>query len=144
VGVLLVAAMRATAGSGLVQAKAAERVKGRFLADGLVADLAALTYQDTSGMPAFGHEAGEPASSKTAWNDIDDFNGWNESPPQDADGVVMSGMTGWQRAVTIERVNPADPSLVVGSESGAKRVTVTVKHNGVIVATRRFIRTAAP
>jgi len=95
-------------------------------------------------VPLFGREVNELLSSKANYDDVDDFNGWSESPPQDRDGTVMSGLSGWQRSVVVDWVVAADPTQVSLSETGAKRVTVTVKHKGITIATRVAIRTNAP
>jgi hypothetical protein len=144
VSILLVAAMRATAGSGLVQYKTAEQSTGRLLADGLLADIIALSYEDPDSTPSFGPEGGESSMSKGAWDDVDDFDGWTESPPQSRDGTVVTEFSGWQREVSVQRVSPTTPTVLAVSETGAKRITVTVKHNRLVVATRSAIRTKAP
>jgi hypothetical protein len=41
--------------------------------------------------------------------------------------------TGWQREVTVEWVNPANPALTSLTDLGLKRITVTVKHDGQVV-----------
>jgi MSHA pilin protein MshD len=75
---------------------------------------------------------------------VDDFDGWTESPPQLKDETVVAELSGWQREVSVQRVSAANPSQLVAGESGAKRITVTIKHNRLIVATRVAIRTKAP
>jgi hypothetical protein len=144
VAMMLVAAMRAAAVSGVYQYKMAERATARFLADGLMADIHQLSYQDPGAAPQFGPEAPELASSKANYNDVDDFNGWSESPPQDRDGNVLPGLTGWQRSVAVQWVKASDISQTSATESGAKRITVTVSHNNVVVLTRVALRTSAP
>jgi hypothetical protein len=144
VSLLLVAAMRATAGSGLAQYKTAERSTARLLADGLISEITALSYEDPDSTPAFGFESGESSTSKSAWDDVDDFHGWVESPPQFRAGTAMSGLSEWERSVTVERVNASVPSETAQSETGAKRITVTVQRNKLVAATRVAIRTKAP
>lgn len=144
VSILLVAAVRATGASGLVQYKTAEKTAARLLADGLMSDITALPYEDPIVTPLFGVEAGETSTSKANYDDIDDFNGWTESPPQDKDGNTIPNFSTWSRSVVVERVNSATPSTVAGAETGAKRITVTVKHNNVVVLTRVAVRAKTP
>lgn len=144
VSVLLVAAMRATTASALMQYKNSERALAGILADSLINDVLALSYADPTPPAGFGPEAGESTSSKAGWDDVDDFDGWSESPPQDRNGATMPGLKGWKRTVSVQRVLAGDPSQPAGSETGVKRITVTVLRNNLPVATRTALRTAAP
>lgn len=144
VAVLLVAVLQTVGATGLARYKAGERATARFLADALVADITSLAYRDPGSSPVFGLEAGETAASKVNYNDVDDYNGWSESPPLDRCGNVLPGLDGWRRSVAVAWVNANDVTQTSATETGAKRITVTVAHNGVAVATRVAIRTNAP
>lgn len=143
VGVLVVAAMRVSAFTQVAQYRASERATARQLADGLMSDILQLNYQDPGLLPVFGIELTELLTSKVAYNDIDDFNGWSESPPQDRGGNRIDGFTGWQRSVAVAWVSVTDPTQTSLLETGVKRITVTVKHNGAVLATRVALRTNA-
>jgi hypothetical protein len=144
ISILLVCSMRVAGACGKMQYKAAEVASGRVLADGLLNDIRALNYEEPNGTPAFGIESGESSSSKVNYDDVDDFSNWVETPPQDKDGSAISNLTGWKRSVAIDRVNPSNLASVVTSETGVKRITVTVYHNGLQVAQRTAFRTNAP
>jgi Tfp pilus assembly protein PilV len=145
VSLVLVAAMRVAAMSSVMQYKAAERVSGRNLADGLLNDIGILAYQEPSGTPNFGIETGESATSKTNYDDVDDFNGWTESPPQERNGTVMSQFNNtWRRSVVVTWINPTNLSQTSNTETGIKQITVNVYHNGLLVATRSALRSIAP
>jgi hypothetical protein len=144
VSMLLIAALRASSAASLYQYKTADRARGRFLAGQLMTDIMSLSYEETSGTPAFGLETGEVSTSKVNYDDVDDFNGWTESPPQDRDGNAMSELTGWQRSVVVVWVNSANLSTVSATETGVKRVTVTVKKGNQTLATRVAIKVKAP
>ncbi len=144
VGILLVAAMRTVGMSVVAQCRSAEQATGRLLADGLMAEVLAKAYEDPDTTPRFGLESGESSVSRAAFDDVDDYHGWSESPPEFPDGATMPDLTGWQRTVAVDWVDPSDPSRIVGWDTGAKRITVAVGHNGVAVCTRTAIRTEAP
>lgn len=145
VSLVLVAAMRVAGISSVMQYKAAERVTGRYLADGLLNDIRILAYQDPGSTVNFGIEPGESATSKANYDDVDDFKGWSESPPQERDGTVMSQFSSsWRRSVTVAWVTAANPSQTSSTETGLKLITVNVYHNGLLVATRSAIRSIAP
>ena len=143
VGVLIVAAMRAVGGSVLAQRRTAERATARLLADGLLTDILAKDYRE-AGSTGIGLEAGESPTSKVNYDDVDDFNNWTESPPQFTDGSAMPDLANWSRSVRVAFVDPTNLSQTSSSDTGAKQITVTVTHNGVVVATRVAIRTDAP
>jgi len=144
VSVLLVAALRAVSASALTQYKAAERATGLALARGLMAEIVALYYQEPSGTPAFGRETGETATNRSNYDDVDDYNGWNQSPPQDKGGAVIPGLTGWTQIVSVAWVQWNDTTVTSSTETGVKRITVTIQHNSRTVATLTGIRTNAP
>ena len=69
------------------------------------------------------------------FDDVDDYDGWDSSPPESRDGASMANSTGWRRTVVVERVDPAAPMSTVASDKGLKRITVTV-YQGATVASR--------
>jgi hypothetical protein len=75
---------------------------------------------------------------------VDDFNGWSESPPKDRDGTAMSELSGWTRSVAVVWVSSANLSTVSVTETGVKRVTVTVAKGSMTLATRVAIKVRAP
>jgi type II secretory pathway pseudopilin PulG len=145
VSLVLVAAMRVAGMSAVMQYKAAERVAGRYLADGLLNDIRQLAYQDPGSTVNFGIETGESANSKANYDDVDDFNGWTESPPQERTGTNISSFGNtWRRSVVVAWVNPSNLSQTSSTETGVKQITVNVYHNGLLIATRTALRSIAP
>jgi len=144
VGVLLLTAMRTVGMSVLTQYQSSEQTTARLLADGLMAEILAKSYKDPDSTPQFGPESGESSTSKANYDDVDDYQGWSESPPQFADGTAMPDLTGWRRSVAVDWIDPSDLSQTKLWDTGAKRITVTVRHNDIVVATRIAIRTQAP
>jgi MSHA pilin protein MshD len=144
VSILMVSAMRAAGITAKYQFATADRARARFLANQLMTDILSTSYQDPNVTPLFGVEAGETTSSKVNYDDVDDFNGWTESPPQDRDGNAMTELTGWQRSVSVAWVSTTNLSSISSSETGVKRITVTVSKNGATLATRVAIKVNAP
>lgn len=84
-----------------------------------------------------GPDAGETALSKTTFNDVDDFQGWSESPPQDPVGRALSGFSRYKRTVTVQYV---DSSLAAsGSATDYKLVTVCASQTSVAQACLRWL-----
>ena len=72
-----------------------------------------------------GPDAGETSTDKTTFDDIDDFNGWTETPARDPLNVALPDFTAFSRSVTVTYV---DSSLAAaGGTSDYKRVTVCSK-----------------
>ena len=41
--------------------------------------------------------------------DVDDYDGWSASPPEDKNGNPLVGFDDWGRSVSVEWVNPDNP-----------------------------------
>lgn len=146
VSVMLASALQAVGAARVGWNKLNERNVGMLLAQDLMAEILQQDYADSAYGPdsSIGPGADEAATgNRSLYDDVDDYHGWQASPPQYKNGTPIAWATGYQRAVTVVWVNPANPSLAVGSPSGAKRITVTVRRNGLDVATLVAIRTTA-
>src|SRR5690349_18095656 len=105
VGVMYVAALNTLGASRVSQATIADQRRGHELAQQLLVEIVALPYADpTTGTTTFGPEAGESTTSRSLFDDIDDYNGWSETPPKLKDGTTISNLTNWSRRVTVEWV----------------------------------------
>ena len=128
VSVMLVTALH-TFGS---LARGRQIVSTRYTAPGLASQLMSEIVQNRYDEPSetfvFGPEATETGGTRADFDDVDDYHGWSASPPQEMDGTAISGLTSWQRSVTVQYVDPADPDTVSGTDQGLKRITVTVSH----------------
>ena len=55
----------------------------------------------------------------------------------------MADLVGWRREVDVRWINPNDMAQLVGSDTGAKLIEVTVKHNDLVMAQLVAVRTNA-
>ncbi len=144
-GGVLVVALK-TVGSSASSARAnAEQARATHLAAVLMAEIVGAKYREAKLPRLFGPEPGETASgSRALFDDVDDYHGWTECPPQNKDGTVLPGLAGWQRSVTVQYVSPDNLAMVGAVDLGVKRVTVTVARDGrpllsmVMVLTRSW------
>jgi len=144
VGVLLSAALTATGQSLLAQRKTADRIAGQQLATTMLAEVLAKPYNDPGGsLSILGLDLLEILSQESSYDDVDDYHGHTESPPNTATGVAIPGYTGWTRSVSIAWVD-ATTLAVVTSDSGVKRVTVTVSAPGGGTSTATGFAVNAP
>ncbi len=132
VGVVLVAALN-TVGSATSGAfRTGEQGQAQLLADALMAEILGLGYEEPVDEPIFGPELDETADgTRTAYDDVDDYHGWEAKPPVEKDGMVLPYTEGWIRAVNVEFVSQGDLTEVVNSEEDLKQITVTVTNDRV-------------
>ena len=97
-------------------------------ANNLLEEIASKHFEDPGELPgSFGTEEGPRA----AYDDVDDYHGLSNSPPQHFDGSALTTYGGFTRSVTVDRVTPLDldpltVTLPTGVPTDFKRVRVTV------------------
>lgn len=138
VGLVVVAAMRCMGGILSAQVITSEAIRGEQLAHQLLSEIMNDAYLDEGASPLFGPE--ESTTSRSGFDDVDDYHLWSARPPQDRNGVPFANMAGWQRDVLVEWVDPADPASVSNTDLGVKRITVIVKLNDDEVASLVSLR----
>lgn len=144
VSVMLVAALSTVGASRTGEHKMATRARGLLLAQGLMSEILQCAYEDPDDPgTSLGYEVGESTINRTDYDDVDDYLGWDASPPEDRDGTVIPGPDGYRRIVNVEWINPSDLEQIAGSPTGIKRITVMVRHNDVPVGSLFAIRTSA-
>jgi type II secretory pathway pseudopilin PulG len=144
VGLLLVTASRSVSTSVLTQTKTADMVKANVLADSFMSEILSLTYMEPGQTAsAITRESGESGGSKVAYDDVDDFHGWTEQPPQYRDGTAMANLSTWERRVVVQwvTIGYGGTITVSSSESKIKRIQVVVRANGTDVITRHALVT---
>jgi Tfp pilus assembly protein PilV len=128
VAVLLTAALTAVAASLTGRRAASRQAWARLLAEELLAEALAQRYREPGAVaPPLGVDAGE--TGRAAFDDVDDYDRWSESPPQSPTGVALAGGEPWSRSVEVSWVDPGDLAFVLAAESGVKRITVRVSYN---------------
>jgi len=141
--VMLTAALSVAGAARAREQHAIDKEKGLFLAQSLMAEITDKAYVDPGLLPLFGLEVAELGSPRSSWNDVDDYNGLSDAPPKYADGTPIAGYTRWSRSVTVQWVtynNLATTSLL---ETGLKKITVTVRKNGLVVVELNALRSQA-
>jgi hypothetical protein len=70
------------------------------------------------------------------------LDGVTQQPPYDDTGEALAANE-WSRAVTVQYVNPGNPALTVGYDTGLKRIDVVVKRGGTVRGRASFLRSRA-
>jgi MSHA pilin protein MshD len=143
VGLVMVAALNSVGAYIRGQQHVANRGRAVMLANDLMTEILTRSYEEPDDSPVFGPEPGEGAVSRADYDDVDDYHGLNNSPPLDRNGAPLAGGDPWQRAVTVEYVDPDSPGTTVGSDQGVKRITVTVYRDDTELARLVTLRARA-
>ena len=146
VSVMLVAALNTVGASRKMQKKTVDRSRGFLLAENLMSEILRQAYEAPDLAPgSFGLEgvAEVGDGSRSLWDDVDDYDGWSAAPPERKDGTEISGFDGWTRSVEVRWVSPEDISLGLLTDTGVKRVVVTVTDGATVVVSLVAIRTDA-
>jgi type II secretory pathway pseudopilin PulG len=141
VGMMAVAALNSLGAATQSSQSIGNRAVALGLADELMAEIMQAPYEDPNQTPSFGRESGEAATPRSGFDDVDDYNNWDQSPPQYRDGTVMTARTRWTQRVQIRRVDPSDPTRTLSSDQGAKRIQVTIEYDGQVMAEEYAVRT---
>ena len=130
-----------TASTAFTQANGAgvDLSTAEFLAEQIRELTATLPVIDPeTGTSTFGEEAGETLAN---YDDVDDFDDDNISPPIDADRQSLIDFAAFSQQITVENVNAVDFAQVVADHSSNfVRVTVTVFLNSEAISSASWIR----
>jgi type II secretory pathway pseudopilin PulG len=141
VGLMCVAALNALGAATRSSESIGNRAVAIGLADELMSEILQSAYEDPNQTPVLGQEPAEPASPRSAFDDLDDYSGWSQSPPQYRDGTPMPDRADWRHRVEVQRVTPSNPKTSSPSEQGAKRIKVTIEYRGEVLAEQFAVRT---
>ncbi|MBM4018476.1 MAG: PKD domain-containing protein [Planctomycetes bacterium] len=143
VSVMMVVALTVLGASRAGQARMADRARGHQLALDLMNEILQAAYFEPDDAALFGPEGIEVGTGRMYFDDVDDYAGWTESPPQTRSGVATSALADWTRSVAVEWASPNDLSCASATATDIKRITVTVLHGVVPAARLVAVRTVA-
>lgn len=152
VALLFVAAMQAATSARSLSAASAHEAAGTLLAQELLSEItsAPTTDPDPGGVVGGLLDAVVDglddllSDNRKAFDSVDDYHGWTESPPQDRGGNTLAGFsTDWRRTVSVTGFDTASLQSAARSASDGRLIAVTVAYKGRTVATLSVIRTAA-
>lgn len=141
VGLMMVAALNSLGAATKSSQSIGNQAVALGLADELMAEILQLPYKDPSQTPVLGRESGEAASPRSGFDDIDDYNGYSQSPPRYRDGTVMPDRSDWRHSVSVSFVSPGNPTTAVGSDQGAKLISVVIEYQNETIEQQYAIRT---
>jgi prepilin-type N-terminal cleavage/methylation domain-containing protein len=110
-----------------------------FLLEQIKELTALLPVVDPNDDTIFGPETGETWAN---YNDLDDFDGENFSPPINAERIVLNDYATFSQQVTVENVNASDFEQVEPDlpRTNFVRVTVNVYQNSQLITSATWLR----
>jgi type II secretory pathway pseudopilin PulG len=123
---LMLAAVASMGATGRARQVQSSYGRGYVLAQNLMEETASARYTDPNIPTNFGREAGETATSRANYDDVDDYDGWSATPPTDKANNALPGLTGWKQQVSVVWADPNNPSANSSTDQGLKRITVTI------------------
>jgi type II secretory pathway pseudopilin PulG len=144
VGGLFVAAINTAGAAAAARRNTTNRAEGLLLAQDMLAEIVQQAYEEPSGSVVvlgidvtslLGLDSGELGanSSRAAFDDVDDYNGWSGTP-QTKQGTAIAWASAYTVSVEVVPVELNKPRKTSTLETGVKRVIVTVKRGGREVA----------
>lgn len=135
VATIMVVALEGLTASTMGRTHNGNRARALLLAHSLLEEIVAQAYLEPDDTADFGPESGEAVDgTRSTFDDVDDYDGWSASPPQNSDGSDLPIPDDWTRTVEVHWVQPNSIDVVSPSDAGLKRVLVTVQHNGMALA----------
>jgi hypothetical protein len=140
---LFVVALETVAMSRKGQRTSSDRARGELLAMDLMNEILQQAYMTTEGVDVFGLETGKSSSNRSQFTDVDDYNGWAETPPQDRSGNPLLGCDGWTRSVSVVWADASTWAPTAQTNTGLKLITVSVSRQGMPMASVSAYRSIA-
>jgi len=138
ISVLLVASLRLFANLGRSRQHTLDRDNAAWLAVEMIQEIKQQDYNDPCAA-AFGPELGESTLSRSDFDDIDDYDGWTASPPQDPRGTPLTQYPDLTRSVAVRFVTANDFNQTAATDEGFKEVTISLARGGSIVTVQKYV-----
>jgi type II secretory pathway pseudopilin PulG len=125
VGLMLVASVNLLGGAVRARAADNDHRTALMLAQQLMAEIQQQPYKDPTALGLlFGPELGESTADRSAFDDVDDYDGFVEQPPRLKDGTLLSGYGTWKRKVKVKWVQPGSLSTSL-TDTGLELISVS-------------------
>lgn len=140
VSLLIVGSLNSLAFSTTTTARDLDGLRALGLAEQLFSEISALNYIDpVEPTTALGREPTETSTTdRSAWDDVDDYNGLNESTLRYRNGTSIPGISGWSRRVTVTGVVPSTLANSTDLAGPLRQVTIVLEKSGGRTYTYRF------
>lgn len=118
-----------------------ERNTAGELANALMAEIDSLPFCDPSGSNTIARESGESADDRSTFDDIDDYDGWDVSPPRDKTNAALTIYDGYRQQVAVAfDTSLATKTGVALTANTFKKITVTILKDDKVLSQLITIR----
>jgi len=131
VSVLMVSSLSTIAASRRSQIAESNEVRGTAIAEALMAEITQLPMRDPACDCGFGLESGETGTSRTGFDDVDDYRNLADSAPKSRSGTALSGYSDLSRNVSIDMVAMNSWDTATATYAGVYRITIRVLRDNV-------------
>ncbi|MFQ5456225.1 MAG: prepilin-type N-terminal cleavage/methylation domain-containing protein [Nitrospirota bacterium] len=103
-----------------------------FLAQDIIEEAKSKKWDENSPVPPgnYSTSLGSDGETRITYDDMDDYNNLNITPPQDSQGNPISGFNNFTQAATVCYVANTDLNTCIGGQSNYKKISVTVSAAG--------------
>ncbi len=141
VGVMMTASLTVVADGLASRATLRRGAAAQAMAEQLLAEITSQAYADAGGSTTLGLEAAVGTRSRVTFDDVDDYALLVENPPAERDGTPVAGASAFVRSTEVVWVTAANLRTGSITDTGVKRIAVTVRHSGKVVASASAVRT---
>ena len=120
VATIMLVSLTASANMMRNRVAAARGVQAEILAGYFLDEISTLAFRDPSDESRFGREPSETGSDRSSYNDIDDFDGFQEVSPTFRDGQSIPGYDGWTVNAAIYSLSLSGASLRFASDDSSQ------------------------
>lgn len=108
------------------QALGDEREMAEELIFMVLDEITAQPFEDVEDNRIFGREDDETSVVRTSFDDVDDYDGLINTPPQNRDGTTVSEYANWTLNVSVRPAEPTSAGTAISTENDAPLRLVTV------------------
>lgn len=127
--ILMVSALKLFSNLGRSQQNTVNEKIATQLASQMIEEIKVLPYRDPVATDEIGPGIDEIGPDRSAFDDIDDYDGWSAQPPQDKQGNPLSRYPNLSRSVTVSHVASNDFNQQVVDDEGYKKVIVKISRD---------------
>lgn len=143
VSVMISVALTSTTAIQTRQAHHRDQMIGQWLGEDLMQDILHLKFEAYPGSSIGPSPSEANNGTRGIFNDLDDYHGWDASPPEYHNGTAMDDYTIYRRSVHVHWTDPNDLSRNLNYDTRVKRIDLTVWRNDTPIAEMTCVRSAS-